>query len=301
MNHKSFIIIVVLLLHGSILYAQTALKQYTAIVNDNFIRIRDQPGLDGKRIGGLNQGAIVSVFGRSQERMFLNGLDSFWLKIYADNIEGWVFGAYINLLDSQYDLLPVLSDKKQIVQLDLNYYRNLPMKELILKEKETIKLQANHFISSTLHEYYEKFSSIFNQKQNLRPFFLNSVEAARTETDMFFILSASVLCDYIQSSYIDNIHISHLDIYNDVSAIFYIGGFKKPSTFTDMQIRTIAFNIKKIEKGNFVLLEGKTIIDDIIISPYTLDDFGGDVELFKKFITPPYFTNQSELLKMILE
>jgi hypothetical protein len=84
-------------------------EKRNAIVNDNAVRIRDQPTLEGKIIVQLNQGMSVTVLGRSQERMFLEGYDSYWLRIKKDDIEGWVYGAYIDLLDTQYESLLVLS------------------------------------------------------------------------------------------------------------------------------------------------------------------------------------------------
>jgi hypothetical protein len=70
------------------------------------VRIREQPSFEGTVVGQLNKGMPVTVFGRSKERMFLEGHDSYWLKIKTDNIDGWVYGAYIDLIDTQYDVLP---------------------------------------------------------------------------------------------------------------------------------------------------------------------------------------------------
>jgi hypothetical protein len=89
-------------------------KGYNVIVNDNAVRVRDQPSLEGAIVGQLNQGMTVTVFGRSQERMFWEGYDSYWLKIRKDTIDGWAYWAYINLLNTQYDLLPILSTYKPI-------------------------------------------------------------------------------------------------------------------------------------------------------------------------------------------
>jgi hypothetical protein len=86
----------------------TSFKEgYTGTVNDNAVRIRDRPSLEGNVVGKYNKGRMVTVLGRSKERMFLEGYDSYWLKIIKDDyIDGWVYGAYIDLIDTQYDLLP---------------------------------------------------------------------------------------------------------------------------------------------------------------------------------------------------
>jgi hypothetical protein len=76
-------------------------------VNDITVRVRNRPLLNATIVGQLDKGMTVPVIGRSQNRF--GSQDSFWLKIRNDNIEGWVYGAYIdiNLTNDQYDLLPV--------------------------------------------------------------------------------------------------------------------------------------------------------------------------------------------------
>jgi len=93
---------------GLRLYSQANLVNYNGIVNDNAVRIRAEPSLDGAILGRLDQGMAVRVYGRTQERMFLDGYDSYWININVDNINGWAYGAYIDLIDAQNDSLPVL-------------------------------------------------------------------------------------------------------------------------------------------------------------------------------------------------
>jgi len=46
--------------------------------------------------------------------VILGGYDSYWLKIKDDNVDGWVYGAYIDLLDIQY-VPPVLSTDMPVI------------------------------------------------------------------------------------------------------------------------------------------------------------------------------------------
>jgi len=138
------------------------------IVNDNAVRIRDQLSPDAAIIGQLDQGMKVSVLGRSGNRVFLDGYDSFWLRIRKDNIEGWAYGAYINLTNYQYDLLPVITTAVFASAVDLNYPRNLHFNELIQKERETITLQSARFLNCSVEEYYDAIASTFELRQSLR-------------------------------------------------------------------------------------------------------------------------------------
>lgn len=74
-----FYIIITLTLVG-ILYSQPIVRTYNGIVNDNAVRIRAEPSIDSAIVGRLDQGMAVTVYGRTQERMFLDGYNSFWLK-----------------------------------------------------------------------------------------------------------------------------------------------------------------------------------------------------------------------------
>jgi len=294
-----------LLLFSVVLYSQTNIEQYNGIVNDNAVRIREAPYLEGKIIGQLNQGMSVTVLGRSENRMFLDGYDSYWLKIKKDNAEGWSYGAYINLLDSQYDLLPVMSTVKPNGPTDLSPSRNLPIDEFIRKEKETLNLQASSLYNCTVEEYYNAIVKAFNQQQSLRPFFLNTHEVGIAYQDSFFYFSSSRLCDFIQTSYSSNITISPLNVHNKTSATFMISGFKKQAAFIAYEISAIAINIKRIDSTNFIPLNGRAIIDWIILNPYTPEDaffFQGDADKYYSFMTSmPIFLMRSDLLQMILD
>lgn len=293
-------VIICIILCGNILYLHSL--EGKGIVNDNSVRIREQPNLEGEIKGLLEKGVEVVVFGRSEMRMLLNGYDSYWLNIETNSIKGWVFGAYINLLNSQYELLPVLSNKRIINNLDLNYSRDMPLDELARKEKTTLEQQADRFIGYSLQEYYANIADVFRQGKNLRPFFLNSTEVSVTETDRFFAMSTSLLCDYIQSSYKDKIQLSRLYTINDTSAFFLISGFVESSVFSDIPIETIAVNLIKVKDGGFAPLAGTVVIDDIVVSPYSLKDFGNDIESFNSFMmSSSYIIGISELLQMILE
>jgi hypothetical protein len=90
-------------------YPASAENSFLATVNDNAVRIREYPSLEGNIIGQLNRGMTATVIGRSQNRTPIEGNNSYWLKIRIDNIEGWAYGAYIDLNNAQYESLLVLS------------------------------------------------------------------------------------------------------------------------------------------------------------------------------------------------
>jgi hypothetical protein len=50
---------------------------YTGIVNDNAVCVRELPYIERIISGQLNHGLTVTVLGRSEKRMFLDGYDSY--------------------------------------------------------------------------------------------------------------------------------------------------------------------------------------------------------------------------------
>lgn len=281
--------------------------RYSGLANSDGIRIRVYPSLEAEIIGRLDRGTTVAVYGRSRYRMFLDGFDSFWLKINAESVEGWAYGAFINLLDSQHERLPVLSEARQIGIVDLNYHnhQNMPDREFLQRERELLILQSGRFMDASIQEFYDTIVKAFNHQQSLRPFFLNTIEIGLSETGNFFHLPSSYLSDFIQSSYADNITIWPLTILSEYSGAFIIDGFKEMPTFFGIPIGSITVNIKRIENTNFTPLNGKAIIDRLVFNGKTAEEWlelsWGDAERFNSVLTDiPLFLQHSVLLEMIL-
>jgi hypothetical protein len=71
-------------------------------INDNNVRIRNSPNTSSEILGQLNMGDYVTVIDTSSERVTVNNYDDYWYKVVTtDNIIGWIFGAYIELMDNE--------------------------------------------------------------------------------------------------------------------------------------------------------------------------------------------------------
>jgi hypothetical protein len=290
---------------GAVLYSQSIEKSYNGIVNDNAVRIRAEPSLDGTIVGRLDRGMAVKVYGRTRERMFLDGYNSYWLKISKDNSEGWAYGAFINLTDTQYTLLPILSNKKQEGVIDLNYtLQSMGRQAWIQREKETLALQSERFAVCGVEDYYKSIVNVFNKQQSLRPFFMNTQMVGHPFRSLFFYYSASDMCDYIQTSYSDNLSISPLYRNSETSGTFLIYGFKKMPQFQSVEIATMLINIKKIGVVNFTPLSGKTMIDYIVLNYNSEEEqkkeFSWVTDYYLEMVSAPAYKVPSPLLQMFL-
>ena len=75
----------------------------TAFVNASAgLRVRSTPSVDGERIGALDYLTELKVVNIGSGNVMIDGVRGRWVKIIADNIEGWVFDGYLTeLLDDR--------------------------------------------------------------------------------------------------------------------------------------------------------------------------------------------------------
>lgn len=71
---------------------------YNGVINDNRIRVRAEPSLEGNILGMLNLGAEVRIIDRSREKQKIGSQEAFWYKVENEKkITGWVYGAFITV------------------------------------------------------------------------------------------------------------------------------------------------------------------------------------------------------------
>jgi hypothetical protein len=82
-------------------YVYKIVYQTFGVLNDSRVRIRKTPGLSGEILGVLNRGDKVEILETGTEKQRIDGLESVWYRILTDsNTDGWVFGAYIDITES---------------------------------------------------------------------------------------------------------------------------------------------------------------------------------------------------------
>ncbi len=82
-------------------------KETTAKVTDTHIRVRENPNLQAKHMGFLEQGETVKVLDRSGPKETIDPWGEHpWYRIVreSDGLSGWCFGAFLNLAEEQGEL-----------------------------------------------------------------------------------------------------------------------------------------------------------------------------------------------------
>ena len=68
------------------------------IMNDDNVRIREEPNLKSRTLGKVNKNDKVQILGSTVSTMKIENMDNKWYKILlSDNSIGWIYGAYVDL------------------------------------------------------------------------------------------------------------------------------------------------------------------------------------------------------------
>jgi hypothetical protein len=74
------------------------------VINDTRVRLRTRPDLKSEVLTFFNFGDKVKVIRVSAEKQNIDGVESYWCKVRSDNNpDGWVFGAYVDILEKKPD------------------------------------------------------------------------------------------------------------------------------------------------------------------------------------------------------
>lgn len=296
---RKYILITSLVLAGSVLFCQAI----TGIVNDDSVRIRETPGLNGKVLGKLNKNTSVIILGRTDKRDFISGNDSYWLHIRAGEEISWIYGAYVNIIDGNYQNLPVKASLSQgeftdITNNDFSSEKNWLVRQLSILENYYHDYKKNNI--NSVMQLYDVIKRNINEKKNIQPLFLSYIETGVVETSRFGVMRSSQITDFLQENYVNDLVISPLYMHSEDTGFFWISGFTKNASFTGIEIEVLGFSIHNIKKSDLELLKGKVVIDDIIISPYEKTIFPSD-ETLKNFLFSAYRLQESDLLRAIID
>ena len=296
---RKYILITSLVLAGSVLFCQAI----TGIVNDDSVRIRETPGLNGTVLGKLNKNTSVIILGRTDKRDFISGNDSYWLHIRAGEEISWIYGAYVNIIDGNYQNLPVKAslsqgEFKDITNNDFSSEKNWLTRKLSILENYYRDYKKNNV--NSVKQLYDVVKRNINEKQNLQSLFLPYIETGITETSRFGVMRSSQITDFLQENYVNDLVISPLYMHSEDTGFFWISGFTKNASFTGIEIEVLGFSIHNIKKSDLELLEGSVVIDDVIMSPYGQSMFPTE-EALKNYLISPYGLQESDLLRAVID
>ncbi|HEB09947.1 MAG TPA: SH3 domain-containing protein [Spirochaetales bacterium] len=78
-----------------------SIRSSWAVVKSPFLRVREEPFADAKILTHVRRGAVLEIISRTEKKETVENDSSYWYNINYEGLRGWVFGSYIEVLDSR--------------------------------------------------------------------------------------------------------------------------------------------------------------------------------------------------------
>jgi len=78
-----------------------SIRSTWAVVNSPILRLRDEPLANAAVLAHIRRGAVLEVLSRTDRREELEQASSYWYQVSYEGLRGWVFGAFLEIVDSK--------------------------------------------------------------------------------------------------------------------------------------------------------------------------------------------------------
>ena len=78
-----------------------SIRSTWAVVNSPFLRMRVEPRAQAAVLAHIRRGAVLEVLSRTERKEQLEDSSSYWYQVSYEGLRGWVFGAFLELVDSR--------------------------------------------------------------------------------------------------------------------------------------------------------------------------------------------------------
>lgn len=72
-----------------------------AVITSSHLRLREKPSEKSKAITTLWNGSVIEIVARTGKKVAVEEKSDFWYQISYGGLQGWVFGAYLELFESK--------------------------------------------------------------------------------------------------------------------------------------------------------------------------------------------------------
>jgi uncharacterized protein YgiM (DUF1202 family) len=71
------------------------------VVTSTYLRLREKPSTDANAVTTLWRGNILEILSKTNKPEKLEGEEDYWYQINYEGLNGWVFGAYLEVFRSR--------------------------------------------------------------------------------------------------------------------------------------------------------------------------------------------------------
>ena len=72
-----------------------------AVIRSPFLRLREEPLQKAKIVTHLRQGSVLEIITRTEAKETIDNVSAYWFQVNFGGLRGWVFGAFLEVLDSK--------------------------------------------------------------------------------------------------------------------------------------------------------------------------------------------------------
>ncbi len=78
-----------------------SIRSTWAVVTSPFLRVRDEPLAKAAVLAHIRRGSVLEVLSRTDRKEELEQVSSYWYQVSYEGLRGWVFGAFLEIVDSK--------------------------------------------------------------------------------------------------------------------------------------------------------------------------------------------------------
>ncbi len=78
-----------------------SIRSTWAVVTSPFLRLRNEPLANASVLAHIRRGAVLEVLSHTDRREELEQISSYWYQVSYEGLRGWVFGAFLEIVDSK--------------------------------------------------------------------------------------------------------------------------------------------------------------------------------------------------------
>jgi len=72
-----------------------------AVVTSTHLRLREKPSVESLAVTTLWQNNVIEIISRNERSEKVEEMNDYWYQVAYDGLQGWVFGAYLEMFESE--------------------------------------------------------------------------------------------------------------------------------------------------------------------------------------------------------
>jgi hypothetical protein len=78
-----------------------SIRSTWAVVTSPFLRVREEPLAEAQVLAHIRRGAVLEILSRTERKEQIEDATSYWYQVSYEGLRGWVFGAFLEVVDSK--------------------------------------------------------------------------------------------------------------------------------------------------------------------------------------------------------